>query len=115
MKSGTLLRGGLLAVLALLAAAWSLSRWILPALLEGMARSRLSQAGVSVSALPVDSVGWSTTSVGPGSLEYSGSEVRWEFVQAAYRPEDLLDGRIRHLTVEQPEVVLRMQIGRAHV
>lgn len=97
-----------MAVLALLAAAWSLSRWILPALLEGMARARLSQAGVSVTALPVDSVGWSTTTVGPGSLEYAGTELRWESAQAAYRPEDLLDGRIRHLTVEQPEVILRM-------
>lgn len=85
---------------------WQLVRH-LPQWVEGKLSAALLESGIVATSLHVERVGPSVTVLGPSTLVYGSHVIDWEALEARYSLGTVYSGRIDHLHVEKPRLVLQ--------
>jgi hypothetical protein len=87
-------------------AAWQIYR-LVPEWVENKVSTTLLEEGIIVTDFPVEHMGFRQTRVGKGALVAGRHSIEWDSALVGYRFEDLTEGLLTEVQVNQPGVYLR--------
>lgn len=87
-------------------AAWQIYR-LLPGWIENRVSTTLLEEGIIVTDFPVEHLGFRQSRVGKGALVAGRHSIEWDSAFVGYRFEDLTEGLLTEVQVNQPGVHLR--------
>ncbi len=91
-------------------AAWQIYR-LVPEWIENRVRTTLLEEGIIVTDFPVEHLGFRQSRVGKGALVAGRHSIEWDSALVGYRYEDLTEGLLTEVQVNQPGVYLRYLPG----
>lgn len=91
-------------------AAWQIYRF-LPEWIENRVSTTLLEEGIIVTDFPVEHLGFRQSRVGKGALVAGRHSIEWDSAFLGYRFEDLTEGLLTEVQVNQPGVYLRYLPG----